>query len=210
MLGAPLIPDSSFNNVLIVHNSRDLADSSMSFHSFAALCCTCTNPEYKPWSVNHILFCYMCKVVWQITCARTKSPTLGKGSPPWVTNWELSFIISVNSSSARMISSTFSFRPATVIIQQMLPSRFLQYLTGLVLNGLSFLKQPPTWAGEDIGEKHRVSIDIDGLVFKAKGLFLQESILTGQTKHWVLLRRSMDPICTNLDNTITCKSNSHF
>lgn len=140
MLWAPLIPDSSFSNVLIAHNSRDLADSSMSFHFSAALCCTCTNPEYKSWSVNHILFCCMCNRVRQSTCARTNSPTLGKGSPPWVTNWELSFIISVNSSSARMISSTFSFRPATVTRKQMLHGRFLQYLTDFVLNRLSFLK----------------------------------------------------------------------
>lgn len=75
----------------------------------------------------------MCSRVRQSTCARTNSPTLGKGSPPWVTNSELSFIISVNSSSARTISSTLSFRPATVTRKQMLHSRFLQYLAGFCL-----------------------------------------------------------------------------
>ncbi len=64
-----------------------------------------------------------------------------------------------------------------------------------------------TWTAEGVGNPGGMSSDVRGLVLWGEGLWLQESVLTGQTKHWVLLGRSMDPVCPYLNNIITCRWN---
>lgn len=60
-----------------------------------------------------------------------------------------------------------------------------------------------TWAAEPIGNPWRPFVTIYGLVFLSEGHRIQEPIVTGQTKHRVLLTWSMDITCTHLCNTIT-------
>lgn len=65
------------------------------------------------------------------------------------------------------------------------------------------LAQLFTRAGEPVWYPWWVTSYSQVLVLRSQALWVQQSVLSGQTEHWVSLRRTMDPVSANLYDVIT-------
>ena len=158
-------------------------------------------------SVHHReLLKYLCQLVnvghWQSACTsdRKKSPTLVHGvSSPFLIR-SRSSISSSYISTAGIMCSAIGLWPARY------PTEYKTLITRVKMGKnrlLNLLLHQVTWTAEPVGYKGRSFINSLGLVLFSEGLWVQEAIVPGQTKHWVLLRWAVDVSRTYLCDGIT-------